>query len=125
MTRTIATLTIALLISAGTEAEAQGVWSGQTVETALQILMKPEDFDSNLERSEPGNYYHFEAIYPVPQITDSVLVLGTVNVHQCFYDPEKDRVGPCWPVLGPSTRKEEFKYFYRGFDISPRPQRFF
>ncbi len=121
MTRTITALTIALLISAGTEAEAQkkaqNEWSGKTVETSLVFLMEAEDFNRNLESSEPGYYYTFEALYSVPQITQWVLLQGNVDVHRCFYDIEEDSIGMCWPFQGffPGNRNEiNYAYLQTG-----------
>ncbi len=72
MTRTIAALTIALLISAGTEAEAQ---TGMTIET-VYILMENRSF----EEVSGGNYV---TQVNLPQITQAVWKGGMVFVHQC------------------------------------------
>ncbi len=103
MTRTIAALTIALLISAGTEAEAQ---SGMTIET-LQLSLEAEDFEL-IEDSEPGNYT-FHAQHFVPEIV-AISERGTVDVHLC-----RGKAGSeCWPLPGRGI-EAGLKYTYGFF----------
>ena len=73
MTRTIATLIIALLIGAGTEAEAQ---TGMTVET-VYLYLTEEDF----KPQESGDH---KASYGVPEITQAAWEGGMVFVHHCM-----------------------------------------
>ena len=75
MTRSIATLTIALLIGAGTEAEAQ---TGMTIET-VYLYLTEEDFE--LKESVDDHYY--SSRYDVPEIAQAAWEGGMVFVHQC------------------------------------------
>ena len=81
MKRSIATLTIALLIGAGTEAEAQ---SGMTVET-VYLYLNGEDFtleEFSLDEEDEVDYSH-TATFAVPEITRAVWEQGTVIVQPC------------------------------------------
>lgn len=85
MTRTIATLTIALLIGAGTEAEAQ---TGMTVET-VKVFLEYRAFN---EVSE-GNYV---SIGSAPQITQAVWEGGMVFVHRCNQSQSFKKAAKLW-----------------------------
>ena len=109
MTRSIATLTIALLIGAAisltmgacteqppTDAERQKAeqgdaeaQTGMTVETVYLYLTEEE-----FERKESGSgddHYH-SAIYDVPEITQAAWEQGTVIVHKCFVPESSERL---------------------------------
>ena len=99
----IAALTIALLIAAGTEAEAQ---TGMTIET-LKLSLEAEDFKLT-EDSEPGNYT-FHAQHFVSEIV-AISERGTVDVHLC----RGKTGGECWPLPGRSLGAG-LKYSYGFF----------
>lgn len=75
MTRTIAALSIALVIAAGKQSEAQ---SGMTVET-VYLFLAEEEFEE--EESDGDHYY--SASYSLNEITWAAWERGTVMVQKC------------------------------------------
>ena len=74
MTRTIAALSIALVIAAGTQSKAEAQ-SGMTVET-VYLFLAEEEFEE--EESDGDHYY--SASYRLNEITWAAWERGTVMV---------------------------------------------